>query len=369
LVTTYAGFEGESKLLRAMYDRAMAAERIDDELPIYRDGDYVCYWDDERRMPWQQGDRGARYYAEQAKTLRPNTFRRLHLNQWVNAESVFLTPELWDGCVDSALSPLLASDGRPIFIGVDAATKSDCSAVVGVTWDDDAKLRLAFHKIWRPQPGIPLDLEATVERYLREQHELFAIRAVADPYQLQRSLATLRSVGVDIKELPQTVGNTTAMGEALFDVLKGRNIKLYADSELRQQALNTVAIENTRGWKIAKEKASKKIDGIVALSMAVLSALEAGPESAMPLMVISSAPDSAYVEWETARRAPLPPHPLDDDEDDEDVIEATVEEMQARPDRDQWELVVPRAERRKRHHGNMADILKRDGVFWPGDAQ
>jgi hypothetical protein len=38
--------------------------------------------------------------------------------------------------------------------------------------------------------------------------------------------------------------------------------------ELRQQALSTVGVENPRGWRIAKEKASKKIDAIVALAMA-----------------------------------------------------------------------------------------------------
>ena len=42
---------------------------------------------------------------------------------------------------------------------------------------------------------------------------------------------------------------------------------------MRQQALSTVAVENPRGWRIAKEKASKKIDAIVALSMACVAAM------------------------------------------------------------------------------------------------
>ena len=44
--------------------------------------------------------------------------------------------------------------------------------------------------------------------------------------------------------------------------------------DLRQHALNAVAIESTRGWKLAKEKTSKKIDAVVALSMACVAALE-----------------------------------------------------------------------------------------------
>jgi phage terminase large subunit-like protein len=50
---------------------------------------------------------------------------------------------------------------------------------------------------------------------------------------------------------------------------------LYADAALRQQALNTVAIESPRGFRIAKEKASRRIDAIVALAMACCAALEA----------------------------------------------------------------------------------------------
>jgi len=63
------------------------------------------------------------------------------------------------------------------------------------------------------------------------------------------------------------------MGQTLFGVLNGENLVLYPCDELRQQALSTVTIENPRGWRIAKEKASKKIDEIVALAMACCAAM------------------------------------------------------------------------------------------------
>ena len=63
------------------------------------------------------------------------------------------------------------------------------------------------------------------------------------------------------------------MGQTLFDLLTGQNLVLYRDDELRQQALSTVAVEKPRGWRIAKEKASKKIDAIVALSIACCAAM------------------------------------------------------------------------------------------------
>jgi hypothetical protein len=66
------------------------------------------------------------------------------------------------------------------------------------------------------------------------------------------------------------------MGQTLFDLLNGRNLRLYPAADLRQQALNTVSLETPRGWRIAKEKASQKIDAIVALAMACVAAVDAG---------------------------------------------------------------------------------------------
>ena len=60
------------------------------------------------------------------------------------------------------------------------------------------------------------------------------------------------------------------MGQTLFDLLTGLNLEVYPADELRQQA---VAVENPRGWRIAKEKVSKKIDAIVALAMACVAAM------------------------------------------------------------------------------------------------
>ncbi len=90
---------------------------------------------------------------------------------------------------------------------------------------------------------------------------------------MHRSITTLQAAGMPIREFPQTQANCTLMGQTLFDLLTGLNLTLYPADDMRQQALSTVAVENPRGWRIAKEKASKKIDAIVALSMACVSAM------------------------------------------------------------------------------------------------
>lgn len=76
---------------------------------------------------------------------------------------------------------------------------------------------------------------------------------------MHRSITTLQAAGLPIQEFAQTQGNLTLAGQTLFDLLTGQDLVLYPSDELRQQALSTVAVENPRGWRIAKEKASKKI--------------------------------------------------------------------------------------------------------------
>jgi phage terminase large subunit-like protein len=279
-IDTYAGFEGESDLLFELYRLAVdkqehphgQGERLDPTLPIYanREARIFAYWDHEPRMPWQTPE----YYAAQRRALRPNAYLRLHENRWTTGVATFITPELWDACVDSAHNPVLTS--MTVFVGVDAAVKHDTASVVAVAWDPQRPnaLLLVAHRIWKPTPSEPLDLEQTIEAYLRELHARFTVREIrCDPFQLHRSITTLRAARLPIVEHPQTTANTTAMGQALFELLTGRNIRLYPSEPLRQQALNTVAVESPRGWRIAKEKTSRKIDAIVALSLACTAAL------------------------------------------------------------------------------------------------
>jgi phage terminase large subunit-like protein len=162
-----------------------------------------------------------------------------------------------------------------VYGGIDAAPKRDSNGVVFVR-KTGAGLTLALHKIWRPTPGHPMDFEATIEAYVRHVRENCRILALyVDPFQMHSTITRLAADQVPIVEFPQTVANTTRMGQVLFDLLEGRNLTLYPSAELREQALNAVAIESPRGFRIAKEKASKKIDAIVALAMACVAALDA----------------------------------------------------------------------------------------------
>ena len=279
-ITTYAGWENESILLWELYRQGVTrdehpdgqGERLHPNLPIScnREARLLVYWDHEPRMSWQTES----YYATQRRSLRPGTYLRLHENTWSTAESTFIEPGLWDPCVDPECAPLLPSRQHALCVGVDASTKRDSTAAVAVYRVED-NIILACHRIWQPSANNPLDLEATVEEYLRELHERYFVQKIlCDPYQMHRSITTLQAAGLPIEEFAQTSANATRMGQTLFDLLNGKNLRLYSAADLRAQALNTVAVESPRGWRLAKEKASRKIDAIVALAMACVAALE-----------------------------------------------------------------------------------------------
>jgi hypothetical protein len=85
---------------------------------------------------------------------------------------------------------------------------------------------------------------------------------------------------IPMVEFNQTVGNLTEASTNLYDLIKGRNLVAYPDAEMRLAVQRSVAVETPRGWRITKEKASHKIDVVVALAQAALGAVqEAGQPS------------------------------------------------------------------------------------------
>lgn len=215
------------------------------------------------------------------KPFAPGLNLRLHHNQWATAEETFITPEMWDPCVNQSHHPSI-TDRSPLFVGIDVGIKHDNAARVAVKWDEQGeKLILVSHRIWKPTPNKPLDLENTVEQDLRDLNEQGdVVEYLADPYQMHRSISILQAAGLPIREFPQTPANITLMGQTRFDLLTGQNLEIYSSDELRQQALSTVTVDNPRRWRITKEKASKKIDAIVALAMACVAARSTAEERA-----------------------------------------------------------------------------------------
>jgi Phage Terminase len=270
LTVTYAGFQGESKLLEQLYKRGLQGDLIGPSL--YAQPGLLMAWHHEFTAPWQ-----TEAWREQMRgQLRPNAYLRLVENRWVSSESTFVDLAWWDGCVDPAATPILSDRSLSAWLGVDASLKRDSTAIVAVAYDDKAKkVRLLAHRVFQPQADDPLQFEATVEETVLEYCRRFSVRGVHyDPWQMQAVAQRLQSQGVKMVEYPQTVGNLTEAGTNLYELIKGQNLLVYPDAGMRLAVQRAVAKETSRGWKISKESASHKIDVVVALAMACVGAKE-----------------------------------------------------------------------------------------------
>jgi phage terminase large subunit-like protein len=194
----------------------------------------------------------------------------------VTTESTFVDLAWWDRCVDAQAAPQLAGLELPVWVGVDASTKRDSTAIVVCSYDREAgKVRLVCHRTFQPSPDEPLDFEATIEQTLLWLARCFEVREVRyDPFQMVASAQRLLAQGLPMIEFPQTVGNLTEASSNLYELVKGRNLIVYPDDALRLAVQRSVAVETSRGWRITKDKASHKIDVVVALAQAALGAVE-----------------------------------------------------------------------------------------------
>lgn len=238
---------------------------------MYRQPGMLTVWEHDPPAPWQD----AAWLESMRRNLRPNAFRRMIQNQWVSTESSFVDLSWWDACVDANARPQLGCFDAPVSAGVDASIKRDATAIVLTRWDDQAKaVRVIWHRIFQPSPENPLDFEATIEATLLELHQRFRLSSVRfDPYQMIASAQRLSRAGLPMLEFPQTPANLTEASQNLFELVKARNLRTYPDAEMRLAISRAIAIEGARGWRIAKEKSSHKIDVVVALAQAALGAV------------------------------------------------------------------------------------------------
>lgn len=275
-IASYAGWEGESLLLREWWDRALAGDKVNDELPFYanREASLLAFVDagpESWRMPWMN----ERYIREVQASERPNTFRRIWLNEWVSGEGQFLPEGAWDACFSMDVHPLRPKDTRRVVVGVDASTSRDLTALIGATYNRESDTVDITHvRAWKPTRGFlrlgkpTIDLAETVGTEVTRLHKGGQLDSViADPFQLHALIIEWEKAGIKVIELPQTSGRVEA-DQGLYDAVIGRTIRHYNEPILNEHIRNAVALETPRGFRLAKEKTNLKIDCAVALSMA-----------------------------------------------------------------------------------------------------
>lgn len=238
------------------------------------------------------------------------SYRNLILNQRVEARSPFINRTIW---LENGDDPADV-EGEEVWGGLDLSSVSDLTALVLVSANGDV-----IPTFWLPEEGIadksrsdrvPYDLWARDEKlvlspgraieyeyvahYLRDVFDRYTVKKLAfDRYNMRFLKPWLEKVGFSEEELSRFVEfgqGFVSMSPALRELetrLLGKKLKHGKHPVLTMCAANAVAVDGpTAGSrKFAKVKDSGRIDGMVALAMAIgcmpQEAVEAPPKYQM----------------------------------------------------------------------------------------
>jgi phage terminase large subunit-like protein len=189
------------------------------------------------------------------RSLRPNQIE----DRFVTAETTFVDLAAWDQRVHvhPDLTPQHSAQQLPIWIGVDASTKHDSTAIVACSFDNKAHtVRVVAHRIFQPSPNEPLDFEGTIEATLLDLKKRFRVRKVYyDPFQMAASAQRMTKAGLKLEEFPQTRSEPDCRHPKPIRLNRRPTLITYPDAAIRVAVSRAVAVESTRGWRIAKDKA------------------------------------------------------------------------------------------------------------------
>jgi phage terminase large subunit-like protein len=241
-----------------------------------------------------------------------NAFRNLVLNQRIAATSQFITASAWAAC-GSRSSPG-NSASRPCFAGLDLAASRDLTALVLVFGDDKTGYDvLPFfwlpgddllergeadrvpYDLWRRQgrlltvPGKTMDPEF-VARKLAELHAQYDIKMLGyDRWRVEDLKRELGKVGTDIPLLPHGQGYkdfSHAVNELERCVVAGK-LRHGGHPILQWCVLNARTTQDAAGnRKLDKSKSTGRIDGAVALAMALSVASRHVEDTWEPLVMV-----------------------------------------------------------------------------------
>lgn len=232
------------------------------------------------------------------------SFRNLILNQRVQAKAPFLSREVWKRNAGDS-RPL---DG-PVYIGLDLSATTDLTSLVAVSqaggvfhvepffWTPEEGLKerarrdRAPYDVWAKQghllttPGVSIDYD-WIARFLIDFAAERNLAAVAfDRWRIDQFKSALerQEAPKDLSDKLMPFGQGYAsMGPAMdaveIEMLNGR-VRHGEHPVLTMCAMNSVVVRDPAGnRKLDKSKSTGRIDGMVALTMAIGAAMNASKE-------------------------------------------------------------------------------------------
>ena len=229
-----------------------------------------------------------------------NQFRQLRLNQWVKQSVRWMPMDKWDEC-GGVVDPY-ALEGRACYAGLDLSSTSDLTALVLVfppISEDEPYIALPF--FWLPEETlslrvrrdhVPYDqwarrgfIQATegnvvhygfIERFICELGERYNIREIAhDRWNATMMVQTLEDDGFTMVPFGQGFKDMSPPTKELMRIVLEHKLCHGGHPVLRWNMDNAFVRTDPAGnLKLDKEKSTEKVDGAVALVMALDRAMK-----------------------------------------------------------------------------------------------
>jgi len=239
------------------------------------------------------------YHRAKGIPVRENLFRRLRLNQWTASETRWMNVKDWDACF-----ALLGLEGRDCYGGLDLSTTTDLTAF-SLCFPDGDNYHLRTH-FWLPEDGIndrekkdrvPYQLWARegwltltpgnvvdydrIFAHMIEERAKYRINEVAfDRWGAELLRQKLTDAGFTMVEFGQGFKSMSPPSKEFERLVLSQKLHHDGNPILRWNLDNTIVSTDAAGnIKPDKQKATQRIDGIVASVMALDRALhnQGGP--------------------------------------------------------------------------------------------
>ena len=236
------------------------------------------------------------YFFQQVQECKDNpakeaAFRRDHLNQWVETDIRWISPLKWDEC--QIEKPNL--DGRDCYLGLDLSATMDLTAAVlffpSEHEDEPAfvlpvffcpnegyELRERLNKFkitpWVQQghiiatEGNKIDYRVVKKKIVELSQQYNILEIAFDPWHHDQIVHELNDF--TCIKFPQTPPNMGPPTKKLEELILTKGLAHSGNPVLRWNLGNvSCSLDDNGNYKLSKKKSRDKIDGIIALVMAI----------------------------------------------------------------------------------------------------
>lgn len=227
-----------------------------------------------------------------------NSFRRLYLNQWTSAETVWIPADKWTSCGGLVVPENLK--GRECFAGLDLSATTDMSAFVLLFPDDnDPPNYIVLPYFWLPEarvtadrqdvadyrawaregslkllPGEVLD-QRIIKRDIQRLANRYRIREIAfDRWNAFQLAVELGEEGATMVSTGMGYASLSAPSKTLEEWVLAKRLNHGGHPVLSWNMANVTLEQDAAGnIKPSKGRSKDRIDGIVALVLAISRAM------------------------------------------------------------------------------------------------